>query len=312
MISALKTFIAVCRYGTFSAAGERIGLTQSAVSSKIKRLEEELGFELFHRTGRSATLNTAGETTLVRAEQICSLVEKLGEPPSELTHAGPLRIGAIASAQPTLIARTLAKLRTSFPLLQIHILPGLSTTLMDELDSGKLDGAIIVRPPIGILSELTWQTLMYEPYVLIAPACVPGEDWQTLIQEQPFLRYDRWSFGGRLVEKFLRKEHVMVKDSIVTDEISAIIQFVSLGLGVSVVPLVEAYLPMPPSVRILSFGKDTFYREIGLLHRKLKVCPPLVAQLSQCLQASVNQKQTQKHIPQSNKVTRNRSGADRS
>ena len=311
MISELTTFIAVCRYGTFSAAGERIGLTQSAVSSQIKRLEEELGFELFNRTGRSATLNAAGETTLARAEQICSLYEKLGEAPNELAQAGPLRIGAIASQQPTLIARTLAKLRVRFPLLQIHILPGLSTTLMDGLDSGKLDAAVIVRPSIGILSELTWQSLMFEPYVLIAPSNVPGENWQALIQEQPFIRYDRWSFDGRLVEKFLKHERILVNESIVTDEVSGIIQFVALGLGVSVVPLIDAYLPMPPSVRILSLGRHTFYREIGLLHRKFKACPPLVGQLAQCLQESVNPEQKEQHIPQSNKATRPKPGAKR-
>jgi DNA-binding MarR family transcriptional regulator len=44
VITELRTFIAVTRHGTFAAAGERLGLTQSAVSSQIKRLEESLGF----------------------------------------------------------------------------------------------------------------------------------------------------------------------------------------------------------------------------------------------------------------------------
>lgn len=73
MILELRTFIAVARHGTFAAAGERIGLTQSAVSSQIKRLEESLGFALFDRTGRSATLNTAGGETLARAEEIVAM-----------------------------------------------------------------------------------------------------------------------------------------------------------------------------------------------------------------------------------------------
>src|SRR5215211_6224896 len=104
MINELRTFIAVCRHGTFAAAGERIGLTQSAVSSQVKRLEEALGFELFERTGRSATLNAAGQTTLARAEEICALYAKLGELPDDAASGGLLRIGAIASAQSTLVA----------------------------------------------------------------------------------------------------------------------------------------------------------------------------------------------------------------
>ncbi|MET3372687.1 DNA-binding transcriptional LysR family regulator [Variovorax boronicumulans] len=283
MITELRTFIAVCRHGTFAAAGERIGLTQSAVSSQIKRLEESLGFPLFDRTGRSATLNAAGETTLGRAEEICALYAKLGELPDDAANAGLLRIGAIASAQPTLVARALEKLRAGFPLLRVHISPGVSMRLMDDLDAGSIDAAVIIRPPFGILPELTWQTLVREPYVLIAPASVPGRNWRTLLQEQPFLRYDRASFGGRMVERFLQREGLVVNDAIEVDEISGLIHLASKGLGVALVPWVEAHLPLPPGVRMLSLGEATFHREIGLLQRKPRASPPLVAQFAQCL-----------------------------
>ncbi|MGJ7497162.1 LysR family transcriptional regulator [Variovorax sp. RT4R15] len=283
MISELKTFIAVCRHGTFAAAGERIGLTQSAVSSQIKRLEESLGFDLFNRTGRAATLNAAGETTLARAEEICALYAKLGDLPNDGSTRGLLRIGSIASAQPTLLARALEMMRKSFPLVRIHVTPGVSMRLMDELDAGRIDAALIIRPPFGVLPDLTWQALVHEPYVLIAPAKLPGKDWRTLIQEQPFLRYDRASFGGRMVERFLRKEGLNVNESIELDEISGLIHMTSKGLGVALVPLVEAHLPLPANVRRISLGELTFYREIGLLQRKPRSTPPIVAQFAQFL-----------------------------
>ena len=284
MINELRTFIAVCRHGTFAAAGERIGLTQSAVSSQIKRLEEALGFELFDRTGRSATLNAAGETTLGRAEEICALYAKLGELPEDAAHGGLLRIGAIASTQSTLLARALASLRKELPQLRVHVSPGVSMRLMDDLDAGVIDATVIIRPPFGILPDLTWQSLVHEPYVLIAPKKMPGKDWRTLIQQQPFLRYDRASFGGRMVERFLRREGIVVNDSIELDEIPGLIHMTSKGLGVALVPLVEAHLPLPASVRVLSLGELTFYREVGLLQRKPRASPPIVGRLAQCLQ----------------------------
>ncbi|MBR7559809.1 LysR family transcriptional regulator, partial [Mycobacterium tuberculosis] len=76
MLRELKTFIAVARHGTFAGAGERIGLTQSAVSAQIQRLEESLGFQLFDRTGRSATLTAAGRDTLALAEHIVTLYDR--------------------------------------------------------------------------------------------------------------------------------------------------------------------------------------------------------------------------------------------
>jgi len=283
MINELRTFIAVCRHGTFAAAGDRIGLTQSAVSSQVKRLEEALGFELFERTGRSATLNAAGQTTLARAEEICALYAKLGELPDDTASGGLLRIGAIASAQSTLVARALARLRKAQPLLRVHVSPGVSMRLMDELDAGTIDAAVIIRPPFGILPELAWQPLVQEPYVLIAPKKLPGKDWRALLQEQPFLRYDRASFGGRMVERFLRREGIAVNDSIELDEIAGLIHMTSKGLGVALVPLVEAHLPLPASVRMLSLGELTFHREVGLLQRKPRASPPAAAQFAQCL-----------------------------
>jgi DNA-binding transcriptional LysR family regulator len=283
MINELRTFISVCRHGTFAAAGERIGLTQSAVSSQIKRLEDSLGFELFDRTGRSATLNAAGETTLARAEEICALYARLGELPDDAANGGLLRIGAIASAQSTLVARALASLRAALPLLRIHVSPGVSMRLMDELDAGKIDAAVMIRPPFGILPDLMWQSLVHEPYVLIAPTKVPGKDWRTLLQEQPFLRYDRASFGGRMVERFLRREGIVVNDAIELDEIPGLIHMAAKGLGVALIPLVEAHLPLPAGVRVLSLGELTFYREVGLLQRKPRASPPAVAQFAQCL-----------------------------
>lgn len=295
MIAELKTFIAVCKHGTFAAAADRIGLTQSAVSSQIKRLEQSLGFALFDRTGRSATLNASGQTTLSRAEEICALYAKLGDVPDDGSTRGLLRIGAIASTQSTLLARALGRLRAACPMVRVHVSPGVSMRLMDDLDAGKIDAAVIIRPPFGLLPELTWTALVHEPFVLVVPDSIKGRNWRELVQAQPFLRYDRASFGGRMVEGFLRREGLSVNEAIEVDEISGLVHLASQGLGVSLIPMVEAHLPLPPNLRVISLGETTFYREIGLLQRKPRATPPIVAQFAQCLrEASEEQGRTAK------------------
>src|SRR3954452_14184960 len=103
MIAELRTFVAIARYGTFSQAADRVGLTQAAVSGQIKRLEEHLGFRLFDRTGRSATLNAAGARILPRAQAILGLYDVLGDPDADAT-SGTLRVGAISSAPSSILA----------------------------------------------------------------------------------------------------------------------------------------------------------------------------------------------------------------
>ena len=294
MITELKTFIAVCKHGTFAAAGDRIGLTQSAVSSQIKRLEDSLGFALFDRTGRSAVLNAAGQVTLGRAEALCVLYEKLRDPAADESTRSLLRIGAIASAQTTLVARALGALRTAFPNVRVHVTPGVSMRLMDDLDSGKTDAAIMIRPPFGMPSDMTWESLVQEPFVLIVPAGTPRRrDWRRLIQEQPFLRYDRTSFGGRIVEGFLRREGLSVNDAVEVDEIPALIQLAAEGLGVALVPMVEAHLPLPEGVRTMSLGESTFFRETGLLQRRLRSTPAIVSHFAQFLHQAADAKRGQ-------------------
>ena len=287
MITELRTFIAVVRHGTFAAAGERIGLTQSAVSSQIKRLEDSLGFELFDRTRRAATLNAAGGTTLARAEEIVALFSKLGELPADEGVDGLLRIGAIASVQSLLLPRALGPLRHKYPKLRLNLVPGVSMHLMDQLDAGEIDVAIMIRPPFGMLPELTWQTLVREPFMLVVPGDLRGNDWRKLIQAQPFLRYERKSFGGRMVERFLRDQHLTVQESIELDEIQGLVQLISNGLGLALVPMVEAHLPLPRNVRAISLGEHTFYREVGILQRTTKAAQPMVSQLVQCLRDAV-------------------------
>jgi DNA-binding transcriptional LysR family regulator len=285
MIAELKTFIAVCRHGTFAAAGGHIGLTQSAVSSQIRRIEDHLGFPLFDRTGRSATLNDAGRTVLERAELLCASFARLGDPPDmPSTQQGVLRIGAIASAQSTLVVRALDTLRRTFPQVRAHVAPGVSIRLMDDLDAGTIDAAVMIRPPFGMPGDMTWRTLVHEPFVLVAPTQGSGrKDWRALLRERPFLRYDRVSFGGRLVEGFLRRQGIEVTDAVELDEIAALIQLAASGMGVALVPLVEAHLPLPDGVRTVSLGEHTFHREIGLLLRRSTTRSPIVARFSRCL-----------------------------
>ncbi|KEA04039.1 LysR substrate-binding domain-containing protein [Rhizobium rhizogenes] len=284
MISELKTLVAIARFGTFAAAGDRIGLTQAAVSGQMKRLEEKLGVQLFERTGRSATLNAAGLRTLERAKDIIAKFEAIADPADE-DSGGRLSIGAIASVQSTVLARALVPFRDRFPKHHIHIVPGISLHLLDLLDAGELDLAVIIKPSFGIPKDFVWQPLLREPYVLAVPSWIEGDDWLALLQEQPFIRYERSSFGGRQVDRFLRSLSVTARESVEIDDISAMVALVGQGLGVALLPMTEGNLPLPPSVRVVSLADMTFYREIGIL--KPQADQPVTAHLADCLTAAV-------------------------
>ncbi|HIH2751889.1 LysR family transcriptional regulator [Burkholderia aenigmatica] len=286
MIRELKTLVAVAREGTFAAAGNRIGLTQAAVSAQMQRLEAELGFALFDRQGRSARLNEMGHHVLDQAQALIGLYENLSSTAPGSPAAVRVTIGAIASVQSALLPAALADFHRRHPACRTRVIPGLSIELVNRVDAGEIDMAAIIRPPFSLQSDLHWTTLAQEPFRLIVPRSVKGRDWAELLASEPFVRYDRASFGGRQVDRFLRKMHIAVRDTCELDELDAIVKLVENGVGVALVPQTGVYRRWPAGVRAIDLGPHTFHRDIGLVHRARRTMSEPAQQLAQLIEAA--------------------------
>ncbi|KER71561.1 LysR family transcriptional regulator [Burkholderia cepacia] len=284
MIRELKTLVAVAREGTFAAAGNRIGLTQAAVSAQMQRLEAELGFALFDRQGRSARLNEMGHHVLDQAQALLGLYDNLSSTAPGSPAAVRVTIGAIASVQSALLPAALADFHRRHPACRTRVIPGLSIELVNRVDAGEIDMAAIIRPPFSLQSDLHWTTLAQEPFRLIVPRSVKGKDWAALLASEPFVRYDRASFGGRQVDRFLRKMHIAVRDTCELDELDAIVKLVENGVGVALVPQTGVYRRWPAGVRAIDLGPHTFHRDIGLVHRARRTMSEPAQMLAQLIE----------------------------
>ena len=91
----------------------------------------------------------------------------------------------------------------------------------------------LIRPPFALQSDLRWTALAHEPFRLLVPRATRGDNWAELLASQPFIRYDRASFGGRQVDRFLRSMHFTLKEVCEADELEAIVKLVSNGVGVA-------------------------------------------------------------------------------
>jgi DNA-binding transcriptional LysR family regulator len=264
MIRELKTLLAVAREGTFAAAGQKIGLTQAAVSAQMQRLQAELGVTLFERTGRSARLTAMGRQTLVQAGELIALYNALG---SRKTGGAPsvlLTIGAIASVQRSLLPDVLTRFHREYRSCRTRVMPGLSADLIDAVDAGELDMAVIIRPPFSLHGDLRWTTLAHEPFRLLVPRQVASNDWAQI-----------------LATRFLRTAHVHVQDICEVDELDAIVRMVARGVGVALMPQTAAHRRWPAAVRAVDLGPHTFHRDIGLAHRSQRSLSEPVQRLLQ-------------------------------
>ena len=138
-IDLLRCFATVAEQGGFTSAGVVLGLTQSAISLKVKRLEEILGRRVFDRTSRRLSLTAEGEVLLVYARRLLSLndeaVRRMIAPPVR----GHLRLGVADHFVPQHLAPILARFARTYPDVQLEVEVGRSHDLRTACDKGALD-----------------------------------------------------------------------------------------------------------------------------------------------------------------------------
>ncbi|MBI1218574.1 MAG: LysR family transcriptional regulator [Rhodobacteraceae bacterium] len=285
MFAELRTLIAVARHGTFSSAGEHSGLTQAAVSGQMKRLEEWIGFSLFTRTGRSAILNEDGIRTVGRAKEIIALFDAIGAPDHACAMA-ELRIGKIGQVEPAILAGGLALFRERFANTRVFVTPGISIHLLDQVETGELDLALMIRPSMMLSPEVTWQTLRQDEVFLVLPEDVVGDDWVEQIQRLPFIRYDRTSYGGRQIDRFLRSLPLSVNDAVEVPG-HCMIKMVQHGFGAALVPLPGGPCSLPKGVRAIPLVGRSLVRELGIVRSSFNERNAAIDYVCACFAAAV-------------------------
>lgn len=267
MMDLINTLQAVARHGTFGLAADRLGITQSAVSMQLKKLEQQLGYEVLDRSGRKAVINDQGRWVLAHAQQIDHLLAQLRQGMVVEEVVGLLRIGCIQSCLLSDIPRAVGRLQLQAPKLELHITPGASPELMLAVEEGRLDAALIVKPAYAIEGGWHWQELRTEPFVLIVPKHAQLQSPAQLLSTSPFIRYDRKSHGGGLVDRYLKRQRISVKDHVEVDSIEAIALMVAAGQGVAIVPQAPCLQHLKLDLAQLELGESGLFRSIGMIAR---------------------------------------------
>lgn len=291
MIRYLRTFAVAAQTSSFSAAGMKLGLTQSAVSIQIRRLEEEFGTVLFERTGKAVSLSDAGQSLLPDALRMLELYDRMKGAGQGSPDSRPIDLGAISTVQAALLPKALHRFRSHFPNVHINIIPGMSTQLLTQIDAKELDIAVIIKPRLGIPPDLKWILLVEEPYVVVLPAGWP-KDLALLSGSLPFVRYNRNSYGGHIVDRYLKQHRIWVQDGMELDEPSVILAMVSEGLGWSIIPGGLVPLTTTEGIAVLPLPGRPLSREIGVLVRVSTLKRQTTALLIESLREEATRRQS--------------------
>lgn len=273
-IRTLKTFLAVVRYGTFAAAGAEIGLTAAAVGLQIRTLEQALGCELFVRTGRSAALSTQGRDKVAAIQAIVDAYDALAHNEDDGILSGPVMMGALVSALMGAFSDALRHIRKKHPGLNVKLYAGLSNEFAHKVHRGELDAAVVTQSPMPLSPELVWTPLYQEPMVAIVPRPLPAAAGaaatpRDILLRLPFLRFDRRTWTGRLVQQVLDALELGPTEEMELNSVETIIELVRQGFGGSIVPkLANVDWAHDRRLRVLELPGMGICRHVGLLERQ--------------------------------------------
>ncbi|GAA4255436.1 LysR family transcriptional regulator [Azospirillum formosense] len=291
----LHVFQVIAERRSTTAAAERLGVTQSAVSQSVARLERWLGTELLDRSCRPIRVTHAGEILKLGAANILQNVRQTAEE----VRAGAqgsvplLRLGLIDSFATT-VGHELVK-ALSHRVEQLQVWSGITPTLTSELLNRSVD-VIVSNDPMPAHSELACHCLFREALIAAVPSS-QAERFKALSLSEmcadlPLVRFSGRSSLGQAVEYYLGQRKLNPRRVMEFDASEAVLRMVAGGLGWAIAtPLcfLQAH-PQTLDVAVLPLPPPQAYRRVYLVYRRNEltlIMPDIIRICRDCVEKSI-------------------------
>lgn len=237
----LTAFMAVAETGSFSAAAERLYITQPAISKRIALLEQQLEARLFDRVGRQIKLTEAGNALMPRARQVLMDVEDMARAIHDLSGevSGKLRIGTSHHIGLHRLPPVLRQFSRDYPkvTLDIHFID--SEEAWEGVLHGELEMGVVTLPPQPdnrLQSDVIWK----DPLVFMCAPEHPLAKQENLTLEaltgHSAILPSPVTFTRGIVERLFDEHNLKLDIAMSTNYLETIHMMVSIGLGWSVLP----------------------------------------------------------------------------
>jgi DNA-binding transcriptional LysR family regulator len=276
-LDRLRAFAYVIELGSFSAAAERLDVSQPAVSLQVRELEKNVGVRLIERIGRRAAPTAAGEELLNHARRIDASVGAALDAMARHANGtiGRIRIGTGATACIYFLPPILRTLRNRFPSLDVVVSTGNTADVLKMIDDNMLDIGLVTLPVAGRIFEV--QPLLEDEFVAIgAPdaAALPERVTPADLVKRPLVLSQSGANTRHLIDQWATRGGVSLKPVMELDSVEAIKEIVGAGLGCGVVP--KMALPAAASHRrlIVRSLNPRLLRKLAIVMRRDKTLHP--------------------------------------
>jgi DNA-binding transcriptional LysR family regulator len=233
-LSDLHVFRTVVSAGGVTRAADRLHRVQSNVTTRVRKLEEDLGVELFMRDGRRLQLSPAGNVLLGYADRLLALASEAREALHETGPRGVLRLGSMESTAAARLPRPLALLSKRHPAITVELRTGAPKHLIPALVAGELDAALVAEPISDerLVSEVAW----VEDYVIVAGRGHPPIRTPKDVHGRTLLVFEHGCPHRARLEAWFAEHGVQVDRVIEMGSYHAILGCAVAGMGVAMLP----------------------------------------------------------------------------
>ena len=239
-LQQLQCFIAVLEEGGFKRATARLGITQPALSYQIKRLEEELGVQVFRRGPGGITPTDAGRILLDHAHHVIATVREAHQAVRELSGGvtGEIRVGAIKCIGQYFLPAVLMEIRAKHPGMRPKLLYKDSEELLEALLANKIEVALVVDPAPD-------ERLAFTPVFDEQISLVSGRGHRFYgrakvdvaeLKDATFVALSPHVSAGALAKRYLDRQGIVVTPAFTSEDIETVKHMVESGAGVAFLP----------------------------------------------------------------------------
>ena len=241
-LRSMQQMIAIAQHGHMTRAAEELGVTQPALSAALRKLEDELGTELFHRTGHGVEPTEAGKVFVEHAKITIRASEQTSEAVRSLVglETGSIRVGAGATATGYLLPGAIQAVRSKHPGLRFSIREAGSSAVAQGVLSGELDLGVVTLPiEHPRADELMIVKEIRDELMLIVPEghALYGRKtfrWEQLAGEA-VIAFEAGSAVRKIIDQSAANHGVSLEVVMELRSIEAIVQMVRANIGVGFV-----------------------------------------------------------------------------
>ena len=280
----LEIIRAIADSGSFTAAGEKLHVSQSAISRQILLLEDELGEPVFHRIGRRIRITPAGESLLQLSHRVFQDLQDTVSLISDKRESlrGTIRLVGGMTVCLYVFPVLLSEVRKVHPHLDMKVTVGSAERSIAMLRSGAGDLGLLTLPVEA--SDLVSVPVLREELLLVTYPAHPLAKKKTIapadLDKQHFVLFETGSITRRLVEEFFTRERIHPQIIMETENVEIIKAMVRSGLGISIIPWQAAVDDVRTKQLFCSrIAGISLERQTGWLYPKMSRLPRPVAEV---------------------------------